>query len=186
MLPRALEQDLISTGQYLLADGGYRVMRHILVPYERKPGRALPKNEETWNYNLSRCRMAVEHTFGLLKGRFASLKGLALQIDTEADLARANVWIQCCVVLHNFLMDQLHDDDFWADRGGVDGMIATFEKMRCSNAADRAKYEDETGTSLDGLGYQQREEDLERDDSVREMLREAAEHTRYRAFLGAD
>lgn len=174
---------MLSTGQYLLADGGYRVMRHVIVPYDRQPGQTLPKPKETWNYHLSHCRMAIEHTFGLLKGRFSSLKGLALQIDTKSDLVRANVWIQCCVILHNFLMDQLHDDDFWEDRGGMQGMIATLDKMRNSNTRDRSRYEDETGTSLEGLAYQQREEDLERDDSLREMLRDGAERTGYRPFL---
>lgn len=81
-------------------------------------------------------------------------------------------------------MDELHDDDFWADRGGVDGMIATLNRMRSSNAEDRLQYEEETGTSLDGLSYQQLEEDLDRDDSLREMLRDAAEKTSYRPFLG--
>ena len=161
-------------------------MRHVLVPYDRQPGQSLPKEKETWNYHHSRCRMAIEHTFGLLKGRFASLKSLATQIDVQSDLTRANVWIQCCVILHNFLMEQLHDDDFWADKGGLDGMIDTLERMRASNAHDRELYEKEIGTSLDGLGYQQKDEDLERDDSVREVLREAAERTEYRPFLGTD
>lgn len=174
---------MLSTGQYLLADGGYRVMRHVIVPYDRLPGQALPKYKETWNYHLSHCRMAIEHTFGLLKGRFSSLKGLPIQIDTQKDLARANVWIQCCVLLHNILMDQLHDDDFWEDRGGMEGMVQALDKLRMSNANDRQRYEDETGTSLEGLGYQQKEEDLERDDSLREMLREGCERTGYRSFI---
>jgi len=160
-------------------------MRHILVPYDRAPGQTLPRAKETWNYHLSRCRMAIEHTFGLLKGRFSSLKGLPIQIDTKSDLARANIWIQCCVILHNFLMDELHDDHFWDDRGGVGGMIDTLDNLRRSNAEDRRRYEEETGTSLAGLSYQQKEEDLERDDSLREMLREGAESTGYRSFLGS-
>ncbi|KAJ9090952.1 hypothetical protein QFC21_007343 [Naganishia friedmannii] len=82
-----------------------------------------------------------------------------------------------------FDMSPLHDDDFWDDRGGMEGMLATMDRLRSSNAADRRRYEEETGTALDGLGYQQREEDLERDDSVREMLRDGAERTGYKSFL---
>lgn len=174
---------MLSPGQYILADGGYRVMQHVIVPYGRMPGQSLPKAKETWNYNLPRCRMAIEHTFGLLKGRFFSLKGLPGHINSKQDLARANIWIQCCVILHNFLMDELHDDNFWDDKGGLEGQIASLENMRLSNARDRQRYEEETGTSLDGLAYQQRDEDLDRDDSMRETLRDAAERTRYKPYL---
>lgn len=62
VLPRALENGLLSVGQYLLADGGYRVMRHVIVPYDRMSGQTLPKGKESWNFHLSRCRMAIEHT----------------------------------------------------------------------------------------------------------------------------
>jgi hypothetical protein len=59
-------------------------MRHVLVPYDRQPGQSLPKEKETWNYHHSRCRMAIEHTFGLLKGRFASLKKIGRVVDRMA------------------------------------------------------------------------------------------------------
>ncbi|KAJ9091430.1 hypothetical protein QFC21_007220 [Naganishia friedmannii] len=47
ILPRALEKGLMSPGQYILADGGYRVMRHVIVPYDRAPGQTLPREKET-------------------------------------------------------------------------------------------------------------------------------------------
>lgn len=135
-------------------------MRHVIVPYERKAGQTLPRDQETWNYHLSSCRMAIEHTFGLLQGRFASLKGLPIQVDTQSDLARANIWIQCCVILHNFLMDRQEIDNFWDEEGGLEGRLAKLEQWRKSNAKHRAQFEQETGTSLDGLAYQQRDEQM--------------------------
>lgn len=31
-----------------------------------------------------------------------------------------------CVMLHNFQMSQLHDDDIWDERGGLKSMVATY------------------------------------------------------------
>lgn len=71
-------------------------MRHVIVPYDGQAGQTLPKEKETWNYHLFRCRMAVEHTFGLLKGRFSNLKGLPAQINNSSDLARKLLGSMLC------------------------------------------------------------------------------------------
>jgi len=130
--------------------------------------------------------MAIEHTFGLLKTRFSSLKSLAVQLNSPLDETRVHVWIHCCVILHNILMEESDIDDFWDDKGGLDGMVRTLDHMRESNSRDRARYEEVTGATIDALGYQREETDLVRDDTVMELLRAAAERTDYRPYLSSD
>lgn len=120
----------MSPGQYLLADAGYRPMRHVITPYEKAPGQTLRRDHEKWNYFHSKCRMEIEHTFGLRKTRFSSLRALAVQVNTPTDETRAHIWIHCCVILHNILMEQAALDDFWNDKGGVVGLIRTWDAMR--------------------------------------------------------
>lgn len=55
--------------------------------------------------------------------------------------------------------------------------------MRDSNARDRERYEEATGATIDALGYQAHETDLIRDDTVRKLLRPAAEQTDYRPYI---
>ena len=46
----------------------------------------------------------VEHAIGLLKGRFQSLFELQIQIYTHKKHIWAVMWIQCCIILHNLVL----------------------------------------------------------------------------------
>jgi hypothetical protein len=46
-----------------------------------------------------------EHTIGVLKNRWGSLKELRIQIKKKEDMSRVLLWVQGCVVLHNMLME---------------------------------------------------------------------------------
>jgi hypothetical protein len=70
--------------------------------------------EKTFNTAAVPMRVMVEHAFGMVKGRFQSLKELRTKLREESDLQRATFWIEGCTVLHNVLID-LEGDDFWAD-----------------------------------------------------------------------
>lgn len=74
----------------------------------------------------SKCRMTIEHTFGLLKTRFSSLQSLSVQVKNDTAETRAHIWINCCVILHNILMDETDIDSFW-ERGGMEAMLRTLE-----------------------------------------------------------
>lgn len=80
-------------------------------------------------------------------------------------------------------MEETDIDNFWEDKGGIEGMIRTLDHMRESNARDRDRYEEATGATIDALAYQRAETDLVRDDTVMELLKAAAERTEYRAYL---
>ncbi|KAI9243250.1 hypothetical protein BDA99DRAFT_449240, partial [Phascolomyces articulosus] len=58
-----------------------------------------------------------EHTIGVLKGRFQSLHRLRISIgrgkDPKKDQAQAVFWINTCVLLHNFLIEDGNLLDDW-------------------------------------------------------------------------
>lgn len=41
----------------------------------------------------------------MLKGRWQSLRELRILIKEERSAGRVNLWIQACIVLHNYLVD---------------------------------------------------------------------------------
>ena len=50
-------------------------------------------------------RIRSEHAIGYLKGRFQSLKGLRIQIDSERTHKFATYWVLACIATHNFAME---------------------------------------------------------------------------------
>lgn len=66
-----------------------------------RPEKDLPENHE-YNYNVSAVRIRSEHCVGWLKGRFPCMKGLRLRIDEEAHVQYASLWLQGCILIHNF------------------------------------------------------------------------------------
>lgn len=56
--------------EYLLADSGYTLSPHVITPFKRSVGRRLRDNQEAFNQELSKWRVVVEQSIGMLKGRF--------------------------------------------------------------------------------------------------------------------
>ncbi|KAF9118419.1 hypothetical protein BG015_006620, partial [Linnemannia schmuckeri] len=54
-----------------------------------------------FNVAHASARVKIEHAFGLLKGKFKSLKELRVDIDTQKDMTDAGRHIMVCVILHN-------------------------------------------------------------------------------------
>ena len=103
-------QNFFSTGQYLLGDSAYVLTSTVVVPY--KAPLSANKENRTFNKRLSHLRVDIEHTFGILKGRWGSLKGLRIMINSQQRYEYSCMWIYACIVLHNILCD-LKDD--WAE-----------------------------------------------------------------------
>jgi hypothetical protein len=89
----------------LLADSAYTSTDTIIPAFKRSPGRSLPPEKQQFNYELSHNRVVVEHTIGMLKNRWQSLKSLSIEILGKKTAKRLNAWIRTCVVLHNYLLD---------------------------------------------------------------------------------
>jgi len=99
--------DHFTPEEYILADKGYPLSKHVIRPFsepelDRRP--ELKRNRRAWNKHLSRLRIKVEHAFGLLKGRFPTLRDIpGRNLDTIYK------GIEALMVIHNILIE-LGDD----------------------------------------------------------------------------
>jgi hypothetical protein len=91
-----------SSGEYIIGDSAYPKSETVVVPYKRTNGN-LSRRQSTFNTHISGYRIAVEHTIGILKGRFQSLRGLRINVNKDSGHAKVCQWIQACSVLHNIL-----------------------------------------------------------------------------------
>lgn len=103
----------LSPSQYLLGDAAYTPTSHMVLPYKALEANRIENT--TFNKQLSHIRIDVEHTLGILKGRWRSLTGLSLILTSEKKYEFACMWITVCVVLHNILID-IHDE--WSEKKG--------------------------------------------------------------------
>ena len=107
MAPCRKPGEFFNPGEFLLADSGYSLRSFCLVPY-RQPFAAIPHNQ-LFNELFSSARVKIEHVNGVLKGRWAILKGIPTQVKTTKDFKRVNEHVVVCLILHNIL-HQLHDE----------------------------------------------------------------------------
>lgn len=106
-----------SRREYLLTDSAYPAdrKRNTIVPSYKVNTKG--SNIEEFNTCVAHARVVNEHTIGVLKGRWCSLRELRVQLIDEDAVERALRWIQSCVVLHNML---LSFDDEWKEEDGID------------------------------------------------------------------
>ena len=86
----------------------------------------MPSRQKTFNQTLSKVaryfltpkaqliailqiRVHSEHFFGSLKGRFQSLREMCFQIQNQRDLDFVNMWVQCCLILHDMILEIKED-----------------------------------------------------------------------------
>jgi hypothetical protein len=89
---------LFSDGSYLLADAGYAALPWIVPAYRET---SVGEYELQWNHVHSSCRMVVERTFGVFKGRWRMLKHMEI-VDPDTSVL-CDTAVSCCI-LHNYLM----------------------------------------------------------------------------------
>jgi len=121
-LTRIIEEHHIwlGEGEWVWADTAYPLDDWVITPYKRPE--KLQVDNATFNYWVSRVRVRSEHCIGFLKGRFNSLRGLRIQINSQRNLAFASLWIVACIVVHNFALKReraggtdFDSDDFFAE-----------------------------------------------------------------------
>lgn len=119
---------LLNQHDWVWGDGGYTYQPWLICPYgERETNRVNCRGNDIFNRWLSRIRVRVEHCIGLLKGRFQSLKGLRVAVNSKLGLEKAMRWIRVCIILHNFaIVDEkrlgnqsavMHAAEYDAERG---------------------------------------------------------------------
>lgn len=113
--------------EYILADSAYTLSRTVIPAYkENDPNAIIPINQRRrFSRELSKMRVGIEHTIGMLKSRFQSLRGLRNLISNRRTLSHVLFHVRACIVLHNMLMGQ-HDDTYW-DEYNMDQLRVEWE-----------------------------------------------------------
>jgi len=95
-------------GELLLGDKGIHYSDVVLGPHKGQRGQTVTNMNFDWQ--LARLRVISEHTFGIVKGLWASLKELRVAIGSEADFIAAMESVLACCVLHN-VRNSMNDGD---------------------------------------------------------------------------
>ena len=96
----------------LVADPAYKLRTWCMKPYPETA--AIMASQATFNKSLSKARVVVEQSFGLLKGRW---RCLLTKLDESVD--KVSETVKTCCVLHNICIDQ--GDDIVIDPPCNDG-----------------------------------------------------------------
>ena len=91
----------LSPGELLIGDAGYMLLWYFCTPY-RQPTASIPHNK-IFNDLFSSARTIIEHVNGILKNRWASSKGIRIQVKKKKDFAKINEHIIITSILHNML-----------------------------------------------------------------------------------
>ena len=79
----------------LVGDEAFQLLENVMRPYL---GKCLPKDELIFNYRLSRARMVVECTFGIMVAHWRIYHRMVEMLPHNMDFV-----ILATCVLHNFL-----------------------------------------------------------------------------------
>ena len=93
--------EMCPDGSYLLGDAAYPLKNSLLTPFKENGN--LTQQQRTYNFKHSSTRMKIEHTFGVLKGRWRRLK----HIDIISLQSVLDIIVVACI-LHNVCL--VHED----------------------------------------------------------------------------
>ncbi len=70
--------------EFLIGDSGYTLSKRMLIPYIGQA--ALKDDNARFNEYISSMRVVIEHTNGILKNRWSSLKGIRTQLKNTSEI----------------------------------------------------------------------------------------------------
>lgn len=103
---------------YLVGDSAFENSNTVVASFKKPAGHRIPEEQERFNTHMGKLRVTSEHTIGLLKGRFPFLRSIPMTIkDNKNSVRRILRVIECCVILHNLMIDGGEDEipDEWYD-----------------------------------------------------------------------
>jgi hypothetical protein len=115
---------LFGKDEYLIADSGYVCHEWLITPFKGNQLRD-PRNE-AFNTRISEARVLIEHTNGILKNRWLSLKGVRTQIKKLEDIKTINEDIKCIITLHNLM---IFFNDLWDDAESPYNFVCYIKKL---------------------------------------------------------
>jgi hypothetical protein len=159
---------IFGPGEWMWADSAYPPETWSVAPFKKPVNGQLTADQRTYNYWVSKAsctphsklygsyclqiRIRVEHTMGMLKGTFQSLKEIRIQLVNVKRHMIIIMWARVCIVLHNLIIRIEGDnfDEIWReglvrwglDEHGGDGDID--EKDALGDALEQARRRVET------------------------------------------
>ena len=114
--------DFFKGDEYLLTNSGYSLKSITLPPY-KQPASKKRENKQ-FNKHLSSIRVKSKHTIEHLKGRFQSLRGMPTVISNKKTHTLVVLWIRCCAVLHNLLLEDGYDSNWGHETEDPDRIVS--------------------------------------------------------------
>lgn len=102
-------------GFFFIADTLFPLLHNLLVPYSPPRNNLLTLQQRYFNYRLSRARVTIENTFGILAARWRIFHKTIDASPTNVDKI-----VQATVVLHNFIKVKKGDSIKYAPDNYVD------------------------------------------------------------------
>ena len=99
--PRAYFRD----GEYLLGDKGFAISENLITPFKENQLGELRFAKTEFNNSLTRCRIVVEHVFGIIKSRFMILRSI-----TSRKFSKQKLLIHAGIILHNVCLSYADDE----------------------------------------------------------------------------
>lgn len=96
-----------------LGDGAFALSTHVMKPYPGNHDSGSPKR--IFNQNLSRSRVVVENTFGILVTKFRIFKK-PIPFNPE----KVSLITMTCILLHNFLRKSATSSHIYTPPGNID------------------------------------------------------------------
>lgn len=134
-------------GSHFLGDSGYATTNWLLCPYRKTRGRG----QEKYNSKLTRGRVVIERTFGIMKAKWRLLQNkcrlsprififymylLIITLDKLSGIAMV------CAMLHNIsLINGIIDNEEWNEVESIEEIIPSADEIR------------EINQQIDGLNY---------------------------------
>lgn len=121
---------------HLIGDKAYPNRCWLMAPY--KDNGNLTRRQKKYNYHHSQTRVVIEHTFGLLKGRWRRLLALGLK-----DVAEDTNFILAACVLHNFcyLRNDLVIQEMAGDARRVEQQAFAFNDQQSKEVGSQKREE---------------------------------------------
>ncbi|MBW0590327.1 hypothetical protein O181_130042 [Austropuccinia psidii MF-1] len=87
--------------QYLLPDSAYASSHRIVPAYKGETSHS--EDNQKFNLCLARSRVRIEHSIGVLKGQWSSLREMRNQMCNVQEVQLFVQWVVTCVIFHNLL-----------------------------------------------------------------------------------
>ena len=124
-----------SVGDVLLGDSAYTPRKNMVSVYKKGYGEPrLSASKEQFNTIISRPRVSSEHTIGILKARFCSLREIRLKITEDPESFKKVLnYVRVCIIIHNLLVGWTDSDFEFKENTENTTMQTTGTEVRANN-----------------------------------------------------